>query len=161
MTKLTPKIIEFSSRQLIGKKLMMSFVRDRTRELWESFAPKLKTLPQKSNGLLYSVQIYPDPTFFNNFQPTREFEKWAAVELIEPKGVPAELDILTLPAGLYAVFHYIGKPSEAQATFQHIFGEWLPHSSYELDHRPHFALMGDKYKGEEPDSEEDSWIPIK
>jgi AraC family transcriptional regulator len=30
-----------------------------------------------------------------------------------------------------------------------------------MDDRPYFALMGDKYKGEVLDSEEEFWIPIK
>jgi AraC family transcriptional regulator len=30
-----------------------------------------------------------------------------------------------------------------------------------MDNRPYFALMGEKYKGENPESEEDFWIPVK
>ena len=36
-----------------------------------------------------------------------------------------------------------------------------PKSKYELDKRPHFALMGEEYKNEDPDSEEELWFPIK
>ena len=68
---------------------------------------------------------------------------------------------LTIPEGLYAVFPYQGKPSEAMETFRYIYSDWLPNSEYEMDDRPYFALMGAKYKGEHPESEEEFWVPIK
>ncbi|MEO0474076.1 MAG: GyrI-like domain-containing protein [Bacteroidota bacterium] len=51
------------------------------------------------------------------------------------------------PAGKYAVFPYKGRPSEAMNFYQYIFVRWMPQSAYAIDSRPHFALMGDKYKG--------------
>jgi len=30
-----------------------------------------------------------------------------------------------------------------------------------LDDRPHFEVLGDKYKNADPDSEEEIWIPIR
>ena len=75
--------------------------------------------------------------------------------------VPEGLDVLILPKGLYAVFVYKGKPSEVSHTYRYIYGSWLPDSPYVLDHRPHFSLMGNKYKGENPGSEEELWIPVK
>jgi AraC family transcriptional regulator len=30
-----------------------------------------------------------------------------------------------------------------------------------LDQRPHVEVMGEKYKNNDPDSEEEIWIPIK
>ncbi len=71
------------------------------------------------------------------------------------------MEKLVLPQGLYAVFHYKGKPSEAEETFKYIYGVWLLNSIYEMDNRPYISLMGNKYKGEDPDSEEEFWIPIK
>jgi AraC family transcriptional regulator len=37
----------------------------------------------------------------------------------------------------------------------------VPASNYDLDDRPHFEILGDKYKNGDPNSEEDIWIPIK
>jgi AraC family transcriptional regulator len=42
-----------------------------------------------------------------------------------------------------------------------IFDTWLPDSDSLLDNKPHFEIMGDQYKNEDPDSEEELWIPIK
>lgn len=38
---------------------------------------------------------------------------------------------------------------------------WLPASDYNLDNRPHFEVLGEKYKNNDPTSEEEIWIPIK
>ena len=46
--------------------------------------------------------------------------------------IPAEMSSLVIPKGLYAVFNYKGKPSEAQDFFQYIYSAWLPNSSYKL-----------------------------
>jgi len=45
--------------------------------------------------------------------------------------------------------------------FQKIYTVWLPASDYVLDNRPHFEVLGDKYKNNDPSSEEEVWIPIK
>ena len=71
------------------------------------------------------------------------------------------MQTLVAPAGLYAVFIHRGPPSEGPKTYQHIFGVWLPQSGYVLDERPHFAVMGAKYKHDAADSEEELWIPVK
>jgi AraC family transcriptional regulator len=37
----------------------------------------------------------------------------------------------------------------------------VTNSKYLLDNRPHFETLGEKYKNEDPSSEEEVWIPIK
>jgi AraC family transcriptional regulator len=62
--------------------------------------------------------------------------------------------------GLYAVFNYKGSNMD-HSIFEYIFRSWLPDSEYYLDNRPHFEVLGDKYKNNDPSSEEEIWIPIK
>ena len=158
---MTPRIETLSTTKLIGKKLNTSFANDKTVELWRSFSPRKKEIKNPLNDDLYSVEIYPSTTFFENFDPTREFEKWAAIAVSDFDEIPEGMETLTLAEGMYAVFLYKGKPSEAMETFRYIYAEWLPNSQYVMDDRPYFALMGAKYKGEHPDSEEEFWVPIK
>ena len=65
-----------------------------------------------------------------------------------------------LPGGLYAVFDYKGS-SDASYIYQYIYGIWIPNSEYVLDARPHFEVLGEKYKNNDPTSEEEIWIPVK
>ena len=145
---------------LAGKKLHMSFIQDKTGELWRSFMPLKSRIPNASHEL-YSAEVFPGMGFFRAPDPARDFEKWAAVRVDDPYDVPDEFETLDIPAGLYAVFPYKGKPSEAAPVFRYIHTQWLPASAYTLDDRPHFAVMDKRYKGEDPDSEEEFWVPIK
>ncbi|MCB0855813.1 MAG: GyrI-like domain-containing protein, partial [Bacteroidetes bacterium] len=45
--------------------------------------------------------------------------------------------------------------------FQYIFFECLPKSDYLLDNRPHFEVLGEKAKLNDPNSEEEIWVPIR
>ncbi len=159
MERLEPRIEILSPKKLVGMKTQMSLVNNQTRDLWMAFSPRKKEI-QLVDQDLYSVEIYPDENYFRAFNPAREFEKWAAVEVSDFEVVPEGMYSLTIPQGEYAVFHYQGRPSEVPQFFQTIFGVWFPNSPYAIDTRPHFAVMGEKYKGEDPASEEDFWIPI-
>jgi len=156
-----PRIEQLRETKLIGSRVSMSFANNRTRELWQSFMSGRGEINNAVGRDLYSVEIFHDPSFFRNFNPAMKFEKWAAVKVTDHNSIPDGMESLIIPGGSYAVFHYKGKPSEAQETYRYIYAIWLPASEYTLDDRPHFALMGEKYKGENPDSEEELWIPVK
>ncbi|SMO37779.1 GyrI-like domain-containing protein [Solitalea koreensis] len=155
-----PRIEILTEKKLIGQRMLMSFSSNRTAELWRSFMPRRKEIQNNVGADLYSIQIY-EPLFFDSFNPNKEFEKWATVEVADFKSVPAEMEAFTLSGGLYAVFLYKGAASAAGPAFQYIYGTWLPGSVYSLDNRPHFEILGEKYKNEDPCSEEEIWIPLK
>jgi len=138
----------------------MSFSKNKTFELWSNFMPRRKEITNTIGTELYSVEVYPQ-FFFNHFHPDNEFEKWAAVEVSDPKNIPGGMEVLTIPRGLYAVFIHKGPATEAAKTYDHIFRTWLPHSGFIVDQRPHFAVMGEKYKKDDPASEEEIWIPVQ
>lgn len=89
------------------------------------------------------------------------FQKWAAVPVATLDIIPNEMEILYIQEGLYAAFPYRGKASGAAGAYAYIFGTWIPKSDYLLDNRPHFAIMGENYKNEDPESEEELWISIR
>lgn len=150
-----PEIKILSEKKLIGKRLKMSFAENHTPELWRSFMPRRNEITNKLNNDLISMQIYE-----SGFLPNAIFEKWATVEVSNFDIIPDEMEAFTLQAGLYAVFFYKGLSTD-NSIFQYIFGDWLPSSEYELDNRPHFEILGEKYKNNDPSSEEEIWIPIK
>ena len=139
----------------------MTLSANRTVELWQSFMPQRKEIRNKLNAELISIEVYDHNLDFKDFNPTTEFEKWAAVEVSAFEEIPENMETLTLPGGLYALFLYKGAANDFASTFRYIFGIWLPASEYSLDNRPHFEVMGEKYKGNDPTSEEEIWIPIK
>lgn len=155
-----PSIETLTAKKMIGIYLKMSFTNNRTFEIWRSFMPRRKEIQNSVGNELYSIEVY-DSSFWQNFNPNAEFEKWASVEVSETKNIPAGMEVITLPEGLYAVFVHKGPANAAPKTYEYIFRTWLPASEFLLDNRPHFAVMGEKYKNDDPDSEEEIWIPIK
>jgi AraC family transcriptional regulator len=154
-----PVIKTIAERKLVGVRLTMSLEKNRTRELWQSFMPRRKELQNLVGTDMYSMQVY-DPLYFEAFNPRKAFEKWAAVEVKDFSKVPGGMETCTLQEGSYAIFHYKGASTDP-AIYQYIFGAWLPNSTYCLDNRPHFEILGDKYKNADPDSEEQIYIPVK
>lgn len=155
-----PRIIKSSEKNLIGKKLRMTFANNRTLELWQSFMPRRKEIINKLSPELFSIQVYPPSFDFTGFNLNLEFVKWAAIEVPDFKTIPGGMETFTLPGGLYAVFHYKGLSTETEI-FRYIFGTWLPGSGYILDNGPHFEILGEKYRNNDPNSEEEIWIPVK
>lgn len=155
-----PRLEMLEEKKLVGKRIKMSFSNNKTKELWQGFMPKRREIKNNIGSELYSVEVYP-LLFYENFNPDKEFEKWATVEVTDFEIVSEDMETIILPYGLYAVFIHKGTASEGSKTYQYIFGTWLPASEFLLDNRPHFAKMGEKYKKEDPGSEEEIWIPVK
>jgi AraC family transcriptional regulator len=157
---MTPRIETINDKKLVGQKLTMSFANYNVSELWQAFMPRRKEIINNLTGDLISMVIYKS-THFTDFKPTNEFERWATVEVKDFDNVPTEMEAFVLPSGLYAVFLHKGDTKEFAKTFQFILRTWLPGSCYILDNRPHYEVLGDKYKNNDPNSEEEIWIPIK
>jgi len=154
------RIETLTEKKLIGKHIEMSFIENKTFQLWNGFMPKRKEIKNVINSDLYSLEVFP-ANYFDNFDANNTFQKWAAVEVSDFDEVLSGMETLIIPNGLYAVFIHKGPQSEGHKTYHSIFVEWLPNSQYTVDERPHFAVMGSQYKKEDPDSEEEIWIPIK
>jgi AraC family transcriptional regulator len=159
------EIMEFGienidQKKLIGMRRKMSLAENKTGELWRSFMIRRKEIKNTIGPDLFNLKFY-DPHYFDRFNPDAEFEKMAAVEVTDMEAIPDGMESITIPCGLYAVFTYKGASSEGAKAFQYIFGTWLPESEYDLDDRPHFDLLGEKYNMDDPESEEELWIPIK
>lgn len=155
------RIERLQAKSLVGQSLRMSLQENRTQELWSGFMPRRKEIPNESGRGLFSMQVYDPDLNFKDFNPTTRFTKWAAVEVSDFDSIPESMNSHLLTGGLYAVFIHKGTPASFPKTAQYIFTNWLPASDYELDKREHFELLSEKSKRNDPDSEEEVWIPIK
>jgi len=157
---MVPRIEQLQEKKLVGKQIITSIANNQTFSLWSSFMPRRKEIVNTVSTDLFSMQVYPyDFDFtFSNLSVT--FQKWATVEVTDFENIPEEMETYVLPAGLYAVFEYKGLNTDTKI-FEYIFGTWLPSSQYNIDNRPHFEILGAKYKNNDPNSEEEIWIPIK
>lgn len=153
-----PRIEILKERKMVGQRMQMSLANNKTAELWQGFMPRRNEIQIPVSNDLYSIQVY-NPQYFAQFSLLNSFEKWAAREVSDFEEIPAEMETLVIEAGQYAVFDYKGSSLDFRI-FEYIFGTWLPNSAYKLDNRPHFQVLGEKYKNADPESEEEIWIPI-
>jgi AraC family transcriptional regulator len=72
--------------------------------------------------------------------------------------VPEGMEVFELKGGMYAVFVHQGSDP---TIFDHIYGEWLPSSDFELDDRPHFEVLDAQYRHSDPEASEEIWIPVR
>jgi AraC family transcriptional regulator len=155
---LQPKIVISKNKKLVGGRLRMSLVANRTSDLWRSFMPQRGNVQNRISNDLVSMRVYDGPLRIGDVH--QEFDKWAAVEVSGFENIPEEMESFVLVEGLYAVFNYKGLNTD-ERIFVYIFTQWLPNSNYQLDERPYFEILGSKYKNNDPESEEEIWIPLK
>ncbi|MDC6367171.1 MULTISPECIES: GyrI-like domain-containing protein [Flavobacteriaceae] len=156
---MTPRIEQLKAKKLVGHYIKMSLTENKTGILWRDFLPKIKEIPKRISQDKISMQIYP-ANYYSAFNPNTEFEKWATVEVEDFENIPDGMSAFNLEGGLYAIFDYKGSSSDT-SIFEYIFGEWFPSSGFQIDDRPHFEVLGKNYKNNDPDSEEEIWIPVK
>lgn len=155
------RIACLAEKRLVGQHLRMSLADNRTVELWQAFMPRRKEIQNVASSDLFSMQVYSKRFDLKDFSLDTPFEKWAAVEVSGFDDIPDGMASFVLSGGLYAVFLYKGDSRAFHDAFQFIFSDWIPNSPYEVDDRPHFEWLGLKYKNNDPDSEEEIWIPIR
>ncbi|QHI35867.1 hypothetical protein IMCC3317_12150 [Kordia antarctica] len=156
-----PTIQTLPQKKLIGRSARMSLLQNTTPILWKSFMQNRKTIKNAVGTDLYSIQVYDDATYFENFNPQTTFTKFAMIETEDFSSIPDKMETLTIQSGLYAVFIYKGLPHGFSALANYIFREWLPNSNYQLDNRPHFEILPENYNPTDENSEEEVWIPIR
>jgi AraC family transcriptional regulator len=154
---MNPQIKTFPTTKFIGRSLSISYLDYRVFELWSGFMPRRNEIQNAIGTELYNIQINPENFDFN---PKTPFVKWAAKAVSTLEFVPEAMETLEIQEGLYAVFQYKGDQSGAASFFNQIYSVWLPNSDYKLDNRPQFEILGEKYKNNDPNSEEEIWIPI-
>lgn len=159
---MNPEIRTIGEIKLVGMRARMSFAENKTFELWRSFMPRRFEVEDALPNRLYSMQIYKAAPYSEGFDMHAQFEKWAAVEVYDFAGAPEGMETHIISGGEYAVFDYKGTPAMFHETARYIFLEWLPASGFKLDDREHFEILGKKYLGpDNPESEEEIWIPVK
>lgn len=153
-----PRFESLKEKKLVGKYVTMSLADNKTFDLWRSFMPERMKIQNRISNEMISMRVYSEPLQLKNIN--QQFEKWAVVEVSDFDNVPGGMKTFILKEGLYAVFNYKGLNTDNRI-FIYIFNEWLPNSNYALDERPHFEVLGEKYKNNDPESEEEIWIPVR
>jgi len=154
---MNPKIITIPKKEIIGLSAITQMgAHQDIPFLWKTFMPRKQEINNTVSKALIAMQIF---SLQDDGQPKANYTIWACTEVNGFSKLPKGMETYTIPKGEYAVF--VHKGMNASATYLQIMNEWLPTSGYEIDDRPHFQVMGDKYKNGSEASEEDFYVPVK
>lgn len=153
------QVKELSHKHIVGFSAEMCHKNQTTKALWQTFMPRRGEVSNRIGTEYYSIIKYPDPMQIANIDAM--YIKWAGVQVEHLDVVPEGMHSLTIPAGLYATFTHQGDMARFIANLQYFYSSWLLNSDYHVDDRPHFEILGDRYRRDDPNSEEEVYIPLK
>lgn len=157
---MTPRFETIEGTWVVGIRSPLSAGGTETAQLWQRFMPRRGEIKRRTNANYLAMRVF-HSSAGEQVTPLTPFDEWAVVEVSDIDDLPDGLDSYSLPGGDYAVFVHRGPASTFPETAGHVYGTWLPNSPYELDDRPHFAAMGPQYRPDDPEAEEELWIPIR
>lgn len=148
-------------RLIVGKKITTSIAQYNLFDLWSKFMPKRKGILNTIAAELLSIQVFQEDTFAStSFNENTLFEMWAAVEISKIEQLPADMESSIIYGGKFVTITLKGEKPTLTDHYNYLINEWLPKEGYCIDNRAHFQVMGEKYKRNDPNSEEEAWIPI-
>ncbi len=140
--------------------LEMNLLDYKAVDLWNRFMPLRNSIENKIDSNLYSITKHSND-YFNQFSPAKPFMKYAGVAVTKEVTAPNDFTCVKIEGGNYVVFNYKGSSAKANEAFNNIFTNWFPKSEFKIaTDRFHFEILGEKYKKNSDDSEEEIWIPI-
>ena len=125
--------------------------------LWNKFADKMETVPNRINEHKCFGIINP----FGENKSKGEIDYVAAVEVENFNDVPDDMISADIPEGEYAIFTHVGPISNIMNSVKYIYGEWLPNSEYTLTGMPDLEVYDERFKLEAEDSECDICLSVK
>jgi AraC family transcriptional regulator len=151
----------FVSLQVYPGDYFLEFDPSRVFEKWALVEVESVTSPDEEGGWNSSAEKGGNEergggSFDEDWEMNSSAEKGGNEE--RGGGIPEGMEVFELKGGMYAVFaHRGGDP----AIFDHIYGEWLPASDFDLDNRPHFEVLDAQYRHSDPEASEEIWIPVR
>ena len=118
-------VVEYPAKKLIGTKVRttMQKAQNDCPALWQSFGPKICTQFSNCQGA-FGVSVMVNEN---------DFDYWAAVEPSVETVVPEGMDIIEIPAGLYAKCN-VPNIEQLGPAFMFLYGPWVQgQSEYSLD----------------------------
>jgi len=145
-----PSIVAQPTLRLVGLQILTRPMSPEIPALWLRFAPRMREVASPAE---------PGVTFGAMQQAGEDLVYLAGVEVAPGAAPPADMSLVTVPAGDYAVFEFpfgdIGK------AYPSIFGSWLRESGYVQDARPLLERYGTDFCPDQPASPMQVRVPVR
>lgn len=147
-----PKFVSLPAFTLAGMKMRAKPQGKVPGDLWVEFGPRMgevqhMTEPDIAYGLTDNMNM-----------STGEFDYMAGMRVSSAAELPAGMTTHDVPAQTYAVFPCT-LPT-IRATFDHIYGVWLPTSGYVRTFGPELERYDERFDPKDPASVFEVYIPV-
>jgi AraC family transcriptional regulator len=156
MTPIEPdRIVEGPAMLLAGLRRVHTFsgAAHTIPAQWDDFR-RLGTLPGQRGTAAYGAMCGAEPE-------ERRFEYMCGVEVASFEALPPELGRMRVPAQLYAVFTHRGPILTLHATWEAIWGDWLPRSGYQMANTPEFEVYDERFDPQAGTGVVEVWASIR
>lgn len=164
---LNPEFVTEPVRRLIGLKTRFNSAMSPAANnlevipaLWDQLIPRMGEIAASEREISLGV-IYAEPGSEAEPDCESELSYFAGLPVADATPVPAGMQALSLPGGLYARFTHTGPLSEIRETMRQIYAEWVPTSGYALDQRPDLEVYDSRFRPDLGQTTFDVLIPIK
>ncbi|MFI0912238.1 AraC family transcriptional regulator [Streptomyces abikoensis] len=156
------RIVEKDEFRVAGKKARVPLVYEGVNPAIAQFVRgigkdelgRIATLSDQDPSGIVAVSVLLDPSRAEG----SELDYYHGV-VTGAQDVPADLDVLTVPAGTWAVFEDSGPfPQSLQFMWRDVFTQWFPSNPYETRPGPEILRVRPSADGTHADSE--LWIPV-
>ncbi|MFC4513359.1 effector binding domain-containing protein [Streptomyces ehimensis] len=156
------RIVEKDEFRVAGKKARVPLVYEGVNPAIAEFVRgigkdelgRIATLSDQDPSGIVAVSVLLDPSRAEG----TELDYYHGV-VTAAQDVPADLDVLTVPAGTWAVFEDSGPfPQSLQFMWRDVFTQWFPSNPYETRPGPEILRVRPSADGTHADSE--LWIPV-
>lgn len=89
------------------------------------------------------------------------FEYLTGVEVTSFDDLPPDMGRMRIPPQTYAVFTHTGNVRGVGSTWQYIWNEWLPNSTYEDGETPPFELFDERFDPDTGEGVFEIWLPVR
>jgi AraC family transcriptional regulator len=147
---MTPSLVAQPALRLVGLQILTRPMSPEIPALWPRFVARQPEIASPAQ---------PGVTFGAMQEAGDDLIYLAGVEVAGNAGPPADMSVVVVPAGDYAVFEFaFGDIVEA---YPFIFGSWLPDSGYVRDARPLLERYGADFCPDRANSPMQVRVPVR
>lgn len=152
-----PRFVDLAELNLVGLPYFGTPAEGKFTETWHRFFEVEPSIQNRVDPkVCYGVELYD-----KDFMPGQDWYYFPSVQVSSLADTPGLFFAKTFPACRYAVFAAVGGVPKLGEVFQFIYNEWLPASGYAMAYPWDFEVYGEQFKGDEPESVVEIYIPVK
>lgn len=133
MKLLKPNIIHLNDITFVGTEYYGKNKNNEIKNLWINFLPQISKIQNRCDSSYYGIcKIVPG---------SNKYTYLSSVKVTSSSNIPSNMAFKRFPSSKYAVFKFKGNLKTLGQIYEYIYGEWLPHSSFNHTELPDIQVF--------------------